>query len=743
MATKLQFKPDNGITAYSATGYQYLTTNDGSFNFLSPFFGKELTNKFWVDNCWETGNIWQIENSDGWKTLIKRTFSGDIIASVDFEGASVVSVVQPSVVMPSALENFSSDDLGAWVVDNIMNSVTRLNNNMEVVSILQNFVYPSLVVADVDGGCFVFDDGTKRIYKVTNETIITGYTTYLDVSSFLTTIDDISNVKVDIYGKLWIALKQEIVCLSVENGGFTYEFAIVPSGNPQDQSLMITDIDIDRGLIPNILYVIGGCPGESYLNKYNDSGQLLEATTLNVKFPVAVKVSQFPGSDIMYILEERNNTYFPIECESSSSSTSSIGYSSSSDSSFSSSSLSLTSESLSSISSNSLSTASSLSSYSTWSDSSISSSSSSSFGSSSSTSTGGDWFVEKVVDGSIPSLEQFYWPDVATDSNDFVHPVYYNASTDIIYKSSNASGSWVSESIDNSGRAHANYSQIDIDISDRSHIVHINMGNDELRYALYDSGWSYTVLDNTKTNRNGLAIATDSNGYPHVVAGDNTVGITYYYFNGSIWQNESITADRPYLYSQSLDIDIDSNDKPHICYATYGPSTPDGVYYVERTSGTWSSKIMVDDATNHGGDASPLWSYASIKLDSDNIPHISFRYQYGSFFTRQRVYYALYNGVTFDTTLLDTSGTSSGFAPPIIDLDANGNPRISSVLITSNYDFRYYYNNRGGWIKENAHGESAFGVGSPGGFTLDSKGNPHIVYSIDYDIYHLWNERIG
>tara|TARA_R110000824_G_C15232856_1_gene678966 strand:- start:15902 stop:17737 length:1836 start_codon:yes stop_codon:yes gene_type:complete len=338
MPTRTIYRVPHGSTVFSPLGYQYAISYSSS-SFIATSSLRSATNslKFQADNCWETGNIWQIDGDQ----VVKRSFTGEELNSITLTSPKSLSVVQSSVVIPNTPENFSSDDLGAWIIDNTDNKLYRYDQDLTLSSTVSGLTTPVIVVSDIDGGCFYADDGTLKIYKVSNAGVVEGNIDYSTISASLTSSSDITNMKVDSYGLLWIGTSSIIFGFTVTSGVFSSSFELHPLEDFSSYARYINDFDIDRGSTPNYIYAVGGCPDDTWIAKYDAyEGNFIAYNSLPLYFPMLIAVSQMPGSDEMYIVDETNEAFVPVDCVSSSSdsssssmsSSSSLGYSSSSSS---------------------------------------------------------------------------------------------------------------------------------------------------------------------------------------------------------------------------------------------------------------------------------------------------------------------------------------------------------------------------------------------------------------------------
>ena len=119
-----------------------------------------------------------------------------------------------------------------------------------------------------------------------------------------------------------------------------------------------------------------------------------------------------------------------------------------------------------------------------------------------------------------------YYTSIAVDSNDKIHISYYNNSLtayDLKY-ATNASGDWVTETLDSSGVV-GKYTSIVIDSNDKIHISYYDETNTNLKYATDASGsWVYETIDDGGSVGWETSMAVDSSDSLHISYYDVTNG---------------------------------------------------------------------------------------------------------------------------------------------------------------------------------------------------------------------------
>ncbi|MBW8000715.1 MAG: hypothetical protein FVQ80_01665 [Planctomycetes bacterium] len=188
-----------------------------------------------------------------------------------------------------------------------------------------------------------------------------------------------------------------------------------------------------------------------------------------------------------------------------------------------------------------------------------------------------------------------------------------------------------------------------------------------------------------------------------------------------IWESEVIFSEpgEPSMWEASLALDQDDN--PHVSYRLYyvdnGGVQYDKMLYSYKDSQGWVSSIFDFD----GG------AYESLAIDSQGFAHISYYDTPG-----EDLAYTYWDGTGWQKETVDKYdyyGSVGGFTSLV--LDGNDNPHISYMDWTGSYRIKYAHDDGTGWeIQE-----------FPGWFgrtdmTLDDSGNPHIVAGGQYG---YWN----
>jgi len=312
------------------------------------------------------------------------------------------------------------------------------------------------------------------------------------------------------------------------------------------------------------------------------------------------------------------------------------------------------------------------------------------------------WRTETLVNASdVHNLS------LALDSANHVHITYYDITYGELIYLTNASGSWVSTTLDYMGTGEYPASSIAIDANDKVHISYKDTINGYLKYANNTSGtWTSEVLDASGNTGSYNSIAIDSLGHVHIsyyrygllsyitnktgswvsetvdagianllssiaVDSSNNVSISYqhnYYPEKEVkfatnktgaWVNEIIDA----TVASDSSLTIDTADNSHICY------TNGGIEYATNATGTWQY---------YSGDDFLRAQQCSISTDAANNPHISYRSEDVGW----NLMYTTYQSGEWRTFTIDSGMTGS---QSVIKVDSNNKAHIVYLeLLTYN-----------------------------------------------------------
>ncbi len=281
--------------------------------------------------------------------------------------------------------------------------------------------------------------------------------------------------------------------------------------------------------------------------------------------------------------------------------------------------------------------------------------------------------------------------------------------------------SWSKETVDENGASGLN--SITVDSSDQPHLAYCayENGNWHNPLTVMYASWngSEWLIQNVTQGRGKIDLALDSSNKPHIIFNDNSVRLMYARLNSTGWNIQVIDN------GHSGSIALDSAGNPHIAYL----SIDNTLKYASWTPVGWSIQTI---------DSSQLFSKPSLKLDSNDNPHILYGYNTpGAQHVLTIVKYAAYHDSCWSTQTVISDAAAGGFGN--LALDSNGHPHFTYILPNINRSLGYpqyndlnttltYVNwNGSAWNSQ----EVAFNIhwlDQAGYLALDSQDNPHIVY---------------
>ncbi|MCB9558495.1 MAG: hypothetical protein H6707_20430 [Deltaproteobacteria bacterium] len=204
------------------------------------------------------------------------------------------------------------------------------------------------------------------------------------------------------------------------------------------------------------------------------------------------------------------------------------------------------------------------------------------------------FYATKTANGwSTTALGKGMDADVAVDAQDKVHLVYFEPKARFVY-ATNASGSWVKQTIMSTTQSFAGDHSIAIDKTGKVHVSffisyqNIATSSDDLGYATNaNASGSWTVQTVDATDRSGRrnSLALDANGKAHIVYIQNSARILKHASNASgSWVITPIDTSGD-LWATNAMV-LDSQGAAHVTYyALTGP-----MRYATNASGSWTVK---------------------------------------------------------------------------------------------------------------------------------------------------------
>jgi hypothetical protein len=227
----------------------------------------------------------------------------------------------------------------------------------------------------------------------------------------------------------------------------------------------------------------------------------------------------------------------------------------------------------------------------------------------------GAWQTVEVGSGSLGG------PDIAVDSNGGVHISYWDMYEGLKYAMWNGVD-WSYEDVDS---VLVGLSDIIIDNGGNPHISYFDETNEDIKYASRKSGaWVSWTVDTVNCVGERNSISLDSTGNAHIayqhkrLEGTTWQDFSVQYATGSgiKWDIKTVDTNGITLAGDGIDIDMDSKDRPHICYNVWESSFEFILKYTKWTGSGWD-RVTVDP------DQTGSWSIALAIDDQDNS-HVSY-----------------------------------------------------------------------------------------------------------------------
>jgi hypothetical protein len=210
-------------------------------------------------------------------------------------------------------------------------------------------------------------------------------------------------------------------------------------------------------------------------------------------------------------------------------------------------------------------------------------------------------------------------------------------------------------------------------------------------------------------------VAYDSYGNPHLAYGSDH--LYYAYRSGSSWYLETVDSS-PGVGSYAS-IALDKNDKPHI---SYFDKINEDLKYAVRNNGIWGVEIVDDQDAGYN---------TAIAVDDYGNPHISY---YGSGYLK----YAKYVNNDWEKQFIENCGGAGSDSNSIM-LDKQGHPHISYMNWLEEPLLKYAWYSGSNWSTEIVY--PGFTISFS--FSLSGEDIPHFVYSTFEGIKYNHKSSIG
>ncbi len=325
-----------------------------------------------------------------------------------------------------------------------------------------------------------------------------------------------------------------------------------------------------------------------------------------------------------------------------------------------------------------------------------------------------------IKDSSIPFndiIDDVGWyTSLALDGNGYPHISYYDYSNGYLKYAVWTDSSWSIETIDADGNV-GRYTSIALDMDNNPHISYYDFTNENLKYAKkIDNTWRIEAVDTRGKVGLYTSITLDNSGYPHISYCDyDKRALKYAFWTGSNWEEEVVDNSGDICvfeyFGDYTSILLDSQGTPHISYCDFGNYD---LKYAHLTSSGWITEVVDED-----GD---VGEYSSLALDEDDNPHIS----YGFWMKDTDLFnlkYAYKTGGVWDIQTIDKEGDVRKWTS--LKLDSDNYPHISYHDYTEDA-LKYISYDGENWIKDTVESEGSTGCFNS--LCLDSDNSPHISY---------------
>lgn len=323
------------------------------------------------------------------------------------------------------------------------------------------------------------------------------------------------------------------------------------------------------------------------------------------------------------------------------------------------------------------------------------------------------------------------YTSIAIDKNNYPHISYCDDAIEGNLKYAKWNGSsWDKEVIDTAKNTCLMHSSMVIDKKSRSHISYYEgPAVFSLKYAKYSkTSCNIEEIESlTRPGFGGISIALDGNNYPHIsyVEGLTSGSIStftanyklkYTWWDGDSWEGKDIDSVNYTAASIPPDVGIantslalDTNYDAHISYY-YNDASTMGLKYAFWNGSSWETNF-VDSSGNVG-------KYSSLKLDSEGNSYVSY---YDD--SLGNLKYAQLIGSEWSKDAIDEVDDVGQYT--LLELDSNNNPHISYYDAT-NKNLKYAHRVGSSWSVETV--DSTGDVGQYSSLALDESDCPHISY---------------
>ncbi len=230
--------------------------------------------------------------------------------------------------------------------------------------------------------------------------------------------------------------------------------------------------------------------------------------------------------------------------------------------------------------------------------------------------------------------------------------------------------------------------------------------------SVFATDWAIQMADPSRvfSDKSDHAIATGSDGTIYVAYGDKNLYLAKKMAGSVDWVIEIV--DSASQVGGYASLALDSNNNPHI---SYQDRTNYELKYARYDGSSWHIEV----AGSQGG---YLATGTSIALDSNNRPHIAYFDDH-----TDRLFYAHFNGTAWQyATIATLYSAYISYLHPSIALDSNDRPHVVCCYYRYNVsqDLKHYFFNGSTWDNQTILSDAGF---SPS-IAIDTNNHIHISY---------------
>jgi hypothetical protein len=228
---------------------------------------------------------------------------------------------------------------------------------------------------------------------------------------------------------------------------------------------------------------------------------------------------------------------------------------------------------------------------------------------------GATWQIETVDSAGDVGM----FSSLALDSVERPHIGYYDAIDDDLKYAYHDGATWQIVTVDSTGDV-GQYASLGLDSGDHPHIAYHDVSGVRLKYAYHDgTAWQIGTVDSGNLAGWHASLAVDSADRPQVSYW-RSASLKYARHDGTAWSTEEVDRDTSNYsypgYYTSLAIDL--ADRPHISYCRWAWTTEE---CNDLTYAYFDGVMWQIETVDSEGD---VGAYTSLALDSFGYPHVSY-----------------------------------------------------------------------------------------------------------------------